>query len=178
MQPISRAILTKRNEQADEHDIQRFEDLLQEFDHAMLVSLAMDGTLHARPMAIAESDGATVRFVTSNRSAKTGEVEMDSRVSIVMQGGGAYLAISGTAAVIDDPERIKQLWQSAWEPWFPEGAGDPSLVLLEIDPERAEYWDRKGAHRLEYLWEAGKALATGRRITEESLSGHGKFVFS
>jgi general stress protein 26 len=82
---------------ADDHDIQRFEDLLQAFDHAMLVSVARDGTLHARPMAIAESDGAVLRFATSNRSAKTAEVAMDPRVSVVMQGNGAYLAISGKA---------------------------------------------------------------------------------
>ena len=177
MQPISRAILEKRNAQADEHDIQRFEDLLQKFDHAMLVSQAQDGTLHARPMAIAESDGATVRFATSNRSAKTAEVEMKPGVSVVMQGSGTYLAISGTAAVIDDGERIRQLWQPAWKPWFPAGVDDPSLVLLEVDPDRAEYWDLKGARRMEYLWEAGKALASGRRVDEESLSGHGKFHF-
>lgn len=151
---------------------------MQEFDHAMLVSVARDGTLHARPMAIAESDSAIVRFATSSRSAKADEVAMDPRVSVVMQGNDAYLAISGTASVINDPERIQQLWQSAWKPWFPEGPDDPTLVLLEIDPERAEYWDRQGARRLEYLWEAGKALATGRRVSEESLSGHGKFSFS
>ncbi len=162
---------------ADDHDIQRFEDLLQAFDHAMLVSVARDGTLHARPMAIAESDGAVLRFATSNRSAKTAEVAMDPRVSVVMQGNGTYLAISGTASVSEDPARIRQLWQPAWRPWFPEGPDDPSLVLLEVDPERAEYWDRKGARRLEYLWEAGKALATGHRVSEESLSGHGKFFF-
>lgn len=162
---------------ADDHDIQRFEDLLQGFDHAMLVSVARDGTLHARPMAIAESDGAVVRFATSNRSAKTTEVAMDPRVSIVMQGDGAYLAISGAASVLDDPDRIRQLWQPSWKPWFPKGPEDPSLVLLEIDPDRAEYWDRQGSRRLEYLWEAGKALATGRRVSEEALSGHGKFSF-
>jgi general stress protein 26 len=161
----------------DDHDIQRFEDLLQEFDHAMLVSVARDGTLHARPMAIAESDGAVVRFATSNRSTKTTEVAMNPGVSVVMQGDGAFLAISGTASVINDAERIGRLWQSAWRPWFPEGPDDPNLVLLEIDPERAEYWDRRRARRLEYLWQAGKALATGRRVAEESLSGHGKFSF-
>jgi general stress protein 26 len=161
----------------DDHDIQRFEDLLQEFDHAMLVSVARDGTLHARPMAIAESDGAVVRFATSNRSTKTTEVAMNPGVSVVMQGDGAFLAISGTASVINDAERISRLWQSAWRPWFPEGPDDPNLVLLEIDPERAEYWDRRRARRLEYLWQAGKALATGRRVDEESLSGHGKFSF-
>ena len=161
----------------DDHDIQRFEELLEKFDHAMLVSVAADGSLHARPMAIAEHDGAMLRFATSNRSAKAAEMTLRPGVLVVMQGDGAYLAISGTARIIDDRERIELLWRPSWKLWFPGGPDDPELVLIEVDPERAEYWDRAGARRLEFLWEAGKALATGRRVTEEELSGHGKFTF-
>ncbi len=161
----------------NDHDIERFEDLLEGFDHAMLVSVAKDESLHARPMAIADSDGAMLRFATSDRSAKAAEVALHPRVSVVMQGDGAYLAISGTARIIDDREQVRTLWQSGWKVWFPDGPDDPHLVLIEIDPERAEYWDRTGARRLEFLWEAGKALATGRRIPEDELSGHGKFTF-
>lgn len=161
----------------DDHDIGRFEELLEGFDHAMLVSVAQDDSLHARPMAIAESDGAMLRFATSNRSAKTAEVALHPRVSVVMQGDGAYLAISGAARIIDDRKRARLLWQPGWKVWFPGGPDDPQLVLIEIDPERAEYWDRTGARRLEFLWEAGKALATGRRIPEDELPGHGKFTF-
>lgn len=161
----------------DDHDIERFEDLLQRFDHAMLVSVAQEGSLHARPMAIAESDGAALSFATSNRSAKAAEIAMRPEVAVVMQAAGAYLAISGTARLVEDRARIERLWQHDWRPWFPEGPSDPSLVLIEVDPGRAEYWDRTGARRLEFLWEAGKALAAGRRLSEDELSGHGKFTF-
>lgn len=162
---------------SDDHDIERFEDLLQGFDHAMLVSVAQDGSLHARPMAIAHSDGAALSFATNNRSTKAAEIAMRPGVAVVMQAAGAYLAISGTARLVDDRARIELLWQDDWRLWFPEGPGDPALVLIEVDPDRAEYWDRTGARRLEFLWEAGKALATGRRLSEEELSGHGKFTF-
>lgn len=162
---------------ADDHDIERFEDLLERFDHAMLVSVAREGGLHARPMAIADSDGAALSFATSSRSAKAAEITMRPEVAVVMQAAGAYLAISGTARLAEDRARIERLWQDNWRPWFPEGPSDPSLVLIEIDPDRAEYWDRTGARRLEFLWEAGKALATGRRLDENELSGHGKFTF-
>lgn len=161
----------------DDHDIQRFEALLGRFEHAMLVSIADDDSLHARPMAIADNDGAVLRFVTSRDTAKAAEMKLRPGVSVVMQGDGAYLAISGTARIINDPVRVKLLWRSAWKDWFPGGPNEPGLVLVEIDPERAEYWDRAGARRLEFLREAGKALATGRRMTEEEFSGHGKFTF-
>ncbi len=161
----------------DDHDIERFEDLLQRFDHAMLISMAEDGSLHARPMAIAESDGARLRFATSSKSAKAAEIAMRPDVAVVMQGSGAYLAISGTARLLEDRDAIRLMWQADWKPWFPEGPDDPSLVLIEVDPARAEYWDRTGKRRLEFLWEAGKAMATGRRLTEDQLAGHGKFTF-
>lgn len=162
---------------ADDHDIERFEDVLQRFDHAMLVSVAEDGSLHARPMAIAERDGPMLRFATSSKSTKAAEITMRPGVAVVMQGGGAYLAISGTARLVEDRDRNRLLWQDAWRPWFPDGPDDPSLVLIEVDPERAEYWDRTGVRGLEFLWEAGKAIATGRTLTEAQLSGHGKFTF-
>lgn len=161
----------------DTHDIERFEDLLQRFDHAMLVSVAQDGSLHARPMAIADNDGAALSFATSNRSTKATEIAMRPGVAVVMQAAGAYLAVSGTARLVDDRARIERLWRDDWKLWFPDGPADPDLVLIEIDPARAEYWDRTGARRLEFLWEAGKALATGRRLSEEELAGHGKFTF-
>lgn len=150
---------------------------MDRFDHAMLISVAQDGSLHARPMAIADNEGAALSFATSKRSAKAAEIAMRPGVAVVMQAAGAYLAMSGTARLVDDADRIERLWRDDWKLWFPQGPSDPSLVLIEIDPERAEYWDRTGARRLEFLWEAGKALATGRRLSDEELSGHGKFTF-
>ena len=56
-------------------------------------------------------------------------------------------------------------------------SGDPRLVLMEVEPAQAEYWDRTGMRRLEFLWEAGKAFATGRAMADEALAGHGKLGF-
>ena len=154
---------------------ERFEDLIGGFDHAMLVSTAGDGSLHARPMAIAAQEGVDkLYFATSSKSAKADEVARHPQVAITMQGDGLYLALAGTATVLADPGRIRELWQAGWKLWFPDGPDDPNLVLLEVEPERAEYWDRTGVRRIEFLWEAGKAMATGRAIDDEALSGHGK----
>lgn len=157
---------------------ERFEDLLAGFDHAMLISTAGDGSLHARPMAIAaQEETGKLYFATSRQSAKTDEVARQPRVSITMQGDGLYLAVAGTARIVADPGRIRELWQAGWKLWFPDGPDDPKLVLLEVEPERAEYWDRTGVRRLEFLWEAGKAMVTGRALDDETLSGHGKVSF-
>jgi general stress protein 26 len=155
---------------------QRFEQLIEQFDHAMLVSVANDGALHARPMAIAGHDGPMLRFATSRHSTKAAEIFYQPRVAVVAQDGGAFLTVSGIASISDDHGRIASLWRPSWKLWF-EGPEDSRLVLIEVNPERAEYWDRSGVRRLEFLWEAGKALATGRRVDDKKLSGHHKFSF-
>jgi len=161
-----------------ESNSQRFEELLERFDHAMLVSVAADGSLHARPMAIAaHADVAKLCFVTSSDSAKADELAERPAATAVMQGDDVYLAVSGNAIMVADRERIEALWKPAWKLWFPEGPGDPRLVLIEIEPERAEYWDRTGARRLEFLWQAGKALAKGEAVSDEDVPGHGKVSF-
>lgn len=161
-----------------ETPIEQFEELLARFDHAMLVTVAPDGSLHARPMAIAaRQEGGKLYFATSSESPKVEEVAGRPRLAVTLQGDGIYLAVSGTGTVVADPQRVKALWQTSWQLWFPEGPDDPRLVLLEVEPERAEYWDRTGMRRVEFLWEAGKAIATGRRMEDEELSGHGKLSF-
>jgi general stress protein 26 len=164
-------------ESGDAAPVEEFSELIERFDHAMLVSVAADHSLHARPMAIAGHEGPILRFATNRQSTKAAEVVHRPRVAVVMQGGGSYLAIDGTASLSDDAAQVEALWRPSWKLWFPEGPGDSRLVLIEVAPTRAEYWDRGGARRLEYLWEAGKALAQGRAVDDSRLSGHHKFSF-
>ncbi|MEJ2522441.1 MAG: pyridoxamine 5'-phosphate oxidase family protein [Gammaproteobacteria bacterium] len=158
-----------------EKSIQRFEELLQKFDHAMLVTRAEDGSLHARPMAIAEQqDGGRLSFATSGQSPKIEEILTRPEVAVVMQGDGVYLAIAGHASVVADTSRIRDLWSASWKLWFAEGPEDPQLALIDVEPERAEYWDRSGTRQLEFLWKAGKALVQGETLDEDELEGHEK----
>ena len=62
----------------------------------------------------------------------------------------------------------------SWRLWFPAGSDDPDLVLIRIEPSAAEYWDRTGANRLEFLWRAGKALLQREKTRDDELSGHAK----
>ena len=42
---------------------------------------------------------------------------------------------------MSDPKKAEQLWDPSYERWFPGGPGDPSLVLIQVSVERAEYWE-------------------------------------
>jgi general stress protein 26 len=52
------------------------------------------------------------------------------------------VSIAGIATLVDDRERGRDLWNAAYEPWCPNGLDDPDLVLICVEAEEAEYWDR------------------------------------
>lgn len=143
---------------------ENFQDLITDFDNAMLVTATPTGQLRARPMRIANiQQDASMWFATGLRSGKTEEIQNDSHVAVVFQGGGKYVSMSGIASVSRNPAKIDELWNEAWKVWFPEGKSDPSLALLHVSPQEGEYWDNSGASGLQYLFEAGKAYLQGEK---------------
>lgn len=153
----------------------KLDELMEDFDTAMLVTESLQGDLRARPMAVAEhTDNGVLYFATRAAAAKLEEILRSQKVAVTMQGDGVYLSISGTAKILVDQVLADELWSAPMRLWFPDGHDDPDLVILVVEPDYAEYWDRTGASRLEYWWEAGKALAKGERVEDDNLSGHEK----
>lgn len=153
---------------------QHFYELLGDFDSAMLVTSQPNGELRSRPMAIGGvSDNGKIYFATSKTSAKNAEIHLDNHLALTMQSDSKFLSLTGHGRITDDKALIDKYYSTAWKLWFPEGKDDPSLSLIEVDPSEGEYWDQSGGKRLEFLWEAGKALATGEKIDADH-SGHQK----
>lgn len=152
-----------------------FLQLLRQFHTAMLVTHAGDGSLRARPMAIAQvGDDGRIWFVTGAESAKTHEIEADTRVHIVCQNDrSAYLSLSGRADLVRDRAKVDDLWSEAFRVWFPGGKDDPNLELIVVRPETGEFWDNEGFNKIKYLLETAKAYATGRTPVIEEGEQHG-----
>jgi general stress protein 26 len=53
------------------------------------------------------------------------------------------------------------LWNPIYKAWFPEGLDDPTLCLLKISVEEAEYWDSPNS-KLVQIAGFVKALVTGQ----------------
>lgn len=146
----------------------RLYDLTSGFRNAMLVTRGLDGSVHARPMAVAEitPDGEAC-FSTSLESPKIAEIETDPRVLVTFQSRSEFATIQGTATVVRDRAEIDRLWSEAWRIWFPEGKEDPSLCLLKVAADRGEYWDTSGIEGLKFAFESVKARLGGR-VAEKS----------
>jgi general stress protein 26 len=51
------------------------------------------------------------------------------------------VSISGTAQLVHDRNKIKELWKPVLKAWFPDGPDQPDVVLLKVKMTKAEYWD-------------------------------------
>lgn len=62
-----------------------------------------------------------------------------------------YVSLSGRASLIQDTEKMKELWSPVYRAWFPQGLDDPEPVLLRVDVDKAEYWDVLAAAMVDLL---------------------------
>jgi general stress protein 26 len=151
--------------------------LMRSFRTAMLVTHAADGTLRARPMAVAAvDDDGSVWFVTSDTTPKVAEAQQQAQVNVCFQDGEAKaVSLSGTAECVDDRAKLDALWSEAWRVYFPQGRDTPSIVLMRVAATAGEYWDQSTfSHKLRFVVEAGKAYLSGRSAEPARLGDHEK----
>lgn len=128
-------------------DRQLLSEKIKDIRIAMMTTAESDGTLHSRPMATQdfkalEFDG-DLWFFTHASAPKVDEVQQHQQVSLsyAKPDANLFVTVSGTAQLVRDREKIKQIWKPFYKAWFPNGEDDPDLALLKVNVESAEYWD-------------------------------------
>lgn len=158
------------HEKKNEDGIGKLNELIHGIRFAMLTSTDGGGHLHSRPMTTQriEFDG-DLWFFTGRSTSKVDEIARDGQVNVSYAAPeeSRYVSISGTARVVDDHERMEDLWNPAYEAWFPDGLEDPDLVLVKVDVEEAEYWDSP-SNAMVKLAGFVKGLAGGERYDGEN----------
>ena len=139
-------------------------DLIREVKIAMMVTMDDQGRFRGRPMyARQEEFDGTLWFFTRDATPKTSEVREDDRVLLAYADPSKqdYVSIYGSAEVVRDAALQRKYWSEGMRTWFPKGAEDPSIALLKVTVEGAEYWDSPSStmvHAYGYL----KAVTTGQ----------------
>lgn len=153
----------------------RFFDILQTFNTAILVT-HQEHRMHGRPMVVAkiEPDGR-IWFLTDRDSPKIAEIRENSEVTVVCQDERyRTVVIMGTAELSQDRSKIEELWKAEFRSWFPDGAGSPNIMLIEVHGQEAEFWDNHGLKGVRYLFKAIAAIAKGERPRIEEGKEHGR----
>lgn len=151
---------------SERSDIEKIRDLIKGISFAMLTTVDEDGSLRSRPMQTQETEfDGELWFFTGASTPKVGEVQRDQRVNLSYADpdDNRYVSLSGTAALVLDRAKMKELWKPVLKAWFPGGLEDPELALLRVKVEKAEYWDSPSSKMVQL---AGflKAIATGKRL--------------
>jgi general stress protein 26 len=129
----------------------------------MLTTTAPGGTLTSRPMALQEVEfDGDLWFFAERSSRKLAHVAAHPQVNVTVSSASTWVSLTGTASVVDDDAKKRDLWNSGVEAWFPDGPDAPEVVLLRVEGESAEYWDTPGG-RIASLISFAKAKATGER---------------
>lgn len=152
--------------------MEKIKELADAADICLFTTKLTELPLSARPMSRQRvDDDGTIWFFSEADSHKNEHIEEDNRVQLFFsnQSSSEYLSIYGTAEIIRDVAKAKELWSPIAKTWFNEGPEDPSLTIIKVTPEDGYYWDTKNGKLITLLKIAAGAIA-GREF-DGSLEG-------
>ncbi len=120
-------------------------ELMADLPIAMFTTFGPEGP-HTVPMARQEVEpDAEMWFITARDTAHARALASEPLVSISFSSRDAWVALTGRAEVVDDREKLDELWNTFAEAWLPGGPDNPQAALIRVDVDRAEYWDTPGS---------------------------------
>jgi len=155
-------------------DVEKLVEMVKDVRVCMLITNEKNAeNISGRPMGINKIDDVgTMWFFTKASSYKVEEIEASKKVSIAIANESSqnYLMIHGTATLVDNKSKMKELWSSIMKAWFPLGLEDPDMTLIKVVPIEVEYWDSSSS-KMVVLFNMLKAIVTGKEYNEGE---HGK----
>jgi general stress protein 26 len=151
----------------NEEALKKFKKLVTDIGVCMFITHNHENN-HTRPMATVDvEENGTLWFFTDIRSIKVEEVSTDNTVHLVYAHPGkeSYLDVWGKAKVVTDKATIRNKWTSMVKAWFPNGADDPNLALLQVQPRNVYYWDAESGKMVAFLKIAASVVA-GKHFSE------------
>jgi len=109
---------------------------------AMLTTADGQGQLHSRPMDTHEHEfDGDCWFFSEKSSRKVEQVGGNPSVNVSYAASNSYVSLAGTATIVEDVAKKRELWKDDLKAWFENGPEDPNVVLIKINTHSAEYWD-------------------------------------
>jgi len=156
--------------------VEKLVEMLKDVRSCMLITNEKNAeNISGRPMGINKIDAdGTMWFFTKASSYKVDEIEENKKVSIsiINESSNNYLMIHGTATLVNDKGKMKELWSAITKAWFPLGLEDPDMTLIKVVPNEVEYWDSSSS-KMVVLFNMLKAIVTGKEYAEGE---HGKII--
>lgn len=146
--------------------IAKIKDLAEEIDICVFCTYEGD-RLQARPMSTQKvDDEGNVWFLSDKKSDMNRQILADNEVELLYaKGYDRYLVLHGTAEILYDKEKIKELWKPHVKIWFTEGVDDPRISVIKVKYDDGHYWDTKNG-KIVQLSKMAASLITGKTMDD------------
>ena len=118
--------------------------MVKDIKYTMMTTRNGEDHLHSCPMNTTETSiGAKeIWFIGHKPSETVDNIKQNPEVNLayVTQESDKYLSISGTAELVEDEEKLNELWSVMYNAYFEQGKDDPKIQLIKVVPHGAEYW--------------------------------------
>ncbi|MBO9203952.1 MULTISPECIES: pyridoxamine 5'-phosphate oxidase family protein [Niastella] len=133
---------------------------------------ATNETSGVRPMAVQQIDDAgNLWFLSAKDSHKNQDITLNCTVKLFFQGSAHsdFMYITGKAEIVNDRNKIDELWEPIMKTWFTEGKDDPRISVIKFIPQDGYYWDTKHGKAIAFL-KMMTGAATGKTM-DDSIEG-------
>ena len=139
--------------------------LIKDMRFAMLTHRHTNGQLHSHPLTTQNRSldpGEPLYFFVSKQTEMGQRLRADGNVCISYADleKDVYVSVSGQARISEDLDTKKRLFNALAKAWFPGGAEDPNLELVEVEVQDAEYWNIKES-KTSQLFKIATAAVSG-----------------
>ena len=152
-------------EKTEQEKRETLKGLIKDARISMLTTMTADGKHVSRPMAVqdVEFDGDLWFFAYSDSDA-VAEIRLHPQVNVSFSDDkqNAWVSLSGAAEQVTDKAKAEELWNPMLKAWFPDGLDTPTLTLIKVHAETAEYWDAAHSSKVVTLLGYAKAAVTGK----------------
>jgi len=141
-------------------------ELVKGIHIAMMTTVATDGSMSSRPMAVQDEPfNGTLWFLTRRGSEKVEELQNDQHVTLTFAEpkDSKYITLKGVASWNQDRGKIHELWNPMYKAWFPKGEDDPEIAVLRVEVHGADYWEASSS-KLVMMAKYVAASVTGGKI--------------
>lgn len=146
-------------------DQSKLTELMKDIKIAMLTTVDPEGHFTARPMAQQEIEfDGDLWFFAEAGSTAVRDIGRDAHVGVTLSSASTWISVCGSAETVTDAAKAKELWNAGVEAWLPQGPEDPSVVLIKVSADSAEYWDTPGG-RVASVLSFVKSKVTGERYS-------------
>lgn len=152
--------------------------IMQDVKFAMLTTITAEGHLHACPMTTNHINlpAREIWFIGDKTTETVKDIQNNAQVNLsyTSKDHKDYVSINGHAELVDDADKLDELWSPMYSAFFEHGKEDVNVQLIKVVPNGAEYW-LSGSDVVNFF-KMTAAAVTGGKIAD-SLGENSAFSF-